>query len=47
MYEPLNGENITEIMQTLKIKGQGQTSKNFETEYVENSTRQRGSVNRS
>ena len=39
MYGLSNGENIFDPRWPLKVKGQGQTPKNFEIEYLENGTR--------
>ena len=39
MYGLSNGENIFDPRWPLKVKGQGQTLKIFEVEYLENGTR--------
>ena len=39
MYGLSNGENIFDLWWPLKVKGQGQTLKNFKSKYLENGTR--------
>ena len=39
MYELSNGEPNIDLRWLLKVKGHGQTPKNFEVEYLENGTR--------